>query len=355
MKTLVLSFQKRTANSDLSYESGFIEFLNKYTIYVDRLTVFSKNDDNGLIAALSDDYDLAFIINGDSAGFYIPSVLATLEMKPDANGFCGEKKVVSIVPSNYADGYGEKLEDALYKKFSLAFSRIVFKLYGVKVDDVAKVTHKISQTYQCAYFSIADKYGDITVSLLYSDVAPKKQVDKAVREFIVALKNHIYAEDDISLSKRFNDILKLRKQTVCTAESMTGGRIASKIVSVGGASDVFYEGLVTYDTLAKERRLDVKHSTVVQNTVVSEQVAYEMAKGLLAQNHCTLCITITGYAGSDVHPSDDDGLCYIGVGTKEKIQVYKYRFKGSRAENIENASNAALFLAIKTVENLDSL
>lgn len=355
MKTVVLSFRKRTSNVKLDYELDFIKFLNGYTIYADKITVLSKNDDNGLIEALSSDYDLAFVLNSEDAGFYLPSVLGRLNVAPDKDGFWGSGKVISIVPTKFNDDYPEKLERALAKKFSISFSRVTFKLYGVRETELSKVIGKITATNSDVFFNVSDCDGDVKVSLIYGDTAPKKSVDRAIREFISALKSRIYAEDDISLEKRFYDVVKLRKQTVCTAESMTGGNIAAKIVSVDGASDVFYEGLVTYDTLAKERRLDVSHATVTRKSVVSEEVAYEMAKGLLAQNNCTLAITITGYAGSNVNPSKDDGLCFIGIGTKEKVQVYSYKFKGNRKENIEKATNAALFLAIKTVENLDSL
>lgn len=355
MKTVVLSFEKRTSNQKLDYELDFIKFLNGYTIYADKIVILSKNDDNGLIEALSSDYDLAFVLNSEESGFYLPSILNALKLYPDKNGFCGNDKVVSIVPTKFNEDYPSKFEAVLSQRFQISFEKVTFKLYGIKTSEIGKVISKIAERNKDVYFNVSVIGNDIKVCLTYSDKAPKKSVDRGIREFISALKPHIYAEDDVSLPKRFYDVVKLRKQKVCTAESMTGGTIASKIVSVDGASDIFYEGLVTYNTLAKERRLDVKHSTVVQKTVVSEEVAYEMAKGLLAQNNCTLAITVTGYAGSDVNPSKDDGLCFIAVGTCDKIQVYRYKFKGSRKENIENASDAALFLAIKTVENLDSL
>lgn len=355
MKTAVVSFKKRTANENLSYEEDFVKFLNGYTIYTDRIVILSKNDDNGLIEALSLKYDLIFLLNEESSGFYLPSVIGKIGLTPDKDGFCGEQTIVSIVPKNYTDDYPEKLEKTIYDRFGISFGKIIFKLYGVACKKVSEVCAEISNSNPDVFFNIAERNGDIKVSLLYSDTASKKQVDKGVRDFIKNLKNHIYAEDDITLEKRLYDVVKLRKQKICTAESMTGGRIASRIVSVDGASDIFYEGLVTYDTLAKERRLNVKHSTVLHNTVVSEAVAYEMASGLLSQKNCSLAITVTGYAGSTAHPDSDDGLCYIGIGVADRIQVFKYRFTGTRTENIENASSAAIFLAIKIVENLDSL
>ena len=355
MRTIVLSFKDRTTNADTLEESKFIRFINEYTVYADKVIILDEKDDNGLIEALSSDFDLLFVVNFENADFYVPAVIAKRFSASDFDGFFGDDKIVSLVPKNYEEKFRKPLVDLLEKKFGCAFSKLAFKLFGTSLTEVNTVISQITQTNSSVFFNVSSDYGDIKVTLLYGDYAPKKQVDGAVKEFILRLKNHVYAEDDVSLQQRLFDVARLRKQTICTAESMTGGKLASKIVSVDGASDVFYEGLVTYNTLAKERRLGVKHSTVVRHTVVSEEVAYEMAKGLLEQNNCTLAITITGYAGSNVHPSDDDGLCYIGIGAGDKIQVYKYRFGGNRIENVEKASNAALFLAIKTIENLDSL
>ena len=355
MKTVVVSFEKRTSTNSPNYALDFVNFLNDYTIYVDTLIILSKNDDNGLIEALSSNFDILFILNGDSAGFYVPSVLNKLNLSPDKDGFCGDKKVVSCVPLNFKTDYPQIFERALSTKFNISFGKLTFKLYGISKEEVENVTYQITAKIKSVFFNVTETNGDIKVCLIYGDTAPKKQVDMAVRDFIVTLKKHIYAEDDIPLNQRLIDVAKLRNQKICTAESMTGGLIASKIVQVDGASDVFYEGLVTYNTLAKERRLNVSHSTVNKFSVVSEQVACEMAKGLIEQKNCTLSITITGYAGSSVHPDKDDGLCYIGIATSRQVQVYKYHFKGTRQQNIESAANAALFLAIKTIDNLDYL
>ena len=355
MKTVVVSFKNRTTNADMRAESEFINFLNEYTVYADKIIILDEKSNNGLIEVLSSDFDLLFVLNSEEADFYVPSAVSKIYEPSSFDGFFGKDKTVSIVPKTFTGKYRKPLEELLVKKFNVGFGKITFKLFGTSTEEVLSVANGISADNPSVYFNVSSDFGDIKATLIYSDYAPKKQVDSAVKEFILRLKNHVYAEDDVTLPKRLLDVAKLRKQKICTAESMTGGKIASKIVSISGASDVFYEGLVTYNTLAKERRLGVKHSTVVQHTVVSEAVAYEMAKGLLEQKNCTLAITITGYAGSDVHPSEDDGLCFIAVGAEGKIQVYKYRFKGTREENVEKASNAALFLAIKTIENLDSL
>ena len=271
----------------------------------------------------------------------------------DSKGFCYANKLVSIVPTNVDKDYAQALEEALTKQYGTCVQKVAFKLYGLTSQEIGDVCNQISDKYPSVYFDVQTENLDTLTTLIYGQNAPKKQVDGAIREFITELKDSIYAQDDMTLEQRLNDVLKLRRITLCTAESMTGGRIASRLVETSGASDVFYEGLVTYNTLSKERRLEVSHATVNEHTVVSSQVAFEMARGLLKQGNCNMALTITGYAGSTINPSPTDGLCFIAVGTVKGVSVYKYNFSGSRKQVINSATNAALFLAIKTAESQD--
>ena len=148
-------------------------------------------------------------------------------------------------------------------------------------------------------------------------------------------------------------LLKLRGKKISVAESFTGGGIARRIVSVSGASEVYFEGLNTYDERSKIKRLGVSDFTLGSRGVVSDQVAYEMALGLLNTGDCDLSIATTGLAGPK---SDKSGLpvgvCYIAIGTKERVTVYRYKLDGSRDEITEKAINYALFLACKRLKNL---
>ena len=94
-------------------------------------------------------------------------------------------------------------------------------------------------------------------------------------------------------------LLKKKNLTVTTAESCTGGMIASAIVSVAGASACFKEGYITYSNEAKKKLLGVREDTLKQYTVVSAQVAQEMAAGAAAAAQSSLAVSVTGVAGPD--------------------------------------------------------
>ena len=108
-------------------------------------------------------------------------------------------------------------------------------------------------------------------------------------------------------------LLKKKNLTVTTAESCTGGMIASAIVSVAGASACFKEGYITYSNEAKKKLLGVREDTLKQYTVVSAQVAQEMAAGAAAAAQSSLAVSVTGVAGPDPDEGNPVGLVYIGM------------------------------------------
>ncbi len=354
MKTYIFSFQNRFSNSSLNLEENLIKLLNSSATFVDKIEIFSCEDEFGFSTALEkNDFDCLFILNKDSAKFDVAQkIKSILNLDFDADGFLVGDKFISLVQNLTAD-FSEKLIKKLGEFFGVTIGKMTFKLFGISKEDIDKELDQISAVCPNVFFNVIVSSGDGKIDLFYTDKSTKMEVDKAVKEVIFTFKNFIYAEDDFSLYQRFFDAMKLRKRTVCTAESMTGGKIASKIISVEGASEIFYEGLVVYNELAKERRLNVNHATILQEGVVSSAVAYEMAKGLLESGNCDVAITITGYAGSETVKTENSGLCYIGIGVEDKVEVFKYVFEGKRSEVIESASNTAIYLAFKSVIDFD--
>ena len=91
--------------------------------------------------------------------------------------------------------------------------------------------------------------------------------------------------------------LSAKKLTVATAESCTGGLIASTIVDVPGASDCFNEGYVTYSNEAKMKNLGVLDETLMAHGAVSTETATEMAKGVKKRAKADFGLASTGIAG----------------------------------------------------------
>lgn len=124
------------------------------------------------------------------------------------------------------------------------------------------------------------------------------------------------------------------KLTVSTAESCTGGMIASSIVDFPGASNCFNEGYVTYSNEAKIKNLGVKDETLMAYGVVSEQTAKEMAIGVKKKAKADFGLSSTGIAGpGGGSPKKPVGLVYIGCSYGEsKVKVKELHLSGNRTE-----------------------
>ena len=141
------------------------------------------------------------------------------------------------------------------------------------------------------------------------------------------------------------DRLASMEMTVATAESCTGGLIASSIVDIAGASDCFNEGYITYSNEAKMRNLSVKESTLMQYGAVSTQTAKEMAIGVRKKAHADFGIASTGIAGpGGGSPEKPVGLVYIACAYDDKCQVRQLNLSGDRSQVRHQAADEALQL-----------
>ena len=137
---------------------------------------------------------------------------------------------------------------------------------------------------------------------------------------------------------------------IATAESCTGGMIASRLISYPGVSEVFLEGAVTYSNEAKMRTLNVKKETLDEFGAVSSQTAEEMAIGIAKRAGADISVVTTGIAGPGGGTKDKPvGLVYIGVYYKGNVNAYRYIFNGNRDKVRNRATVKALDLVRREV------
>ena len=174
----------------------------------------------------------------------------------------------------------------------------------------------------------------------------KRLIKPVIKELKERFGNYIYTTDEnVTLEKSVIDLLNGNKLTVCTAESCTGGMVASRLINVPGASDVFKSGYITYSNKAKHRMLGVRKSTLDKYSAVSEQTAREMAKGASVVSRADVTLAVTGLAGPGGGTEEQPvGLVYIACFVCGKTEVRKCNFSGSREKIRESSTAAALEL-----------
>ena len=174
----------------------------------------------------------------------------------------------------------------------------------------------------------------------------KEQLKPFHKEIKRALGTMYYStKENETLEETVVRLLKKYELTVTTAESCTGGMIASKIVNVPGASDVFNEGFITYSNKAKRKILDVSKNTLKKYGAVSEQTVKEMSLGGVLAADSDACVAVSGIAGPDGGSEEKPvGLVYVGCCIKHDVTVIECHFEGTRLEVREQAANTALDL-----------
>ena len=160
--------------------------------------------------------------------------------------------------------------------------------------------------------------------------------------------------DDIFNDKdmeKLQEELKSQKKTITTAESCTGGLIASMITEISGSSEIFNGAIVTYSNEIKEQELKVNKNTIIQHGVVSIEVVQEMLIGVLEKFNADYAIAVSGIAGPNGGTNSKPvGTVAIGVmqsDRREKIKIYN--FAGNRKEIQLQSAKIALKEILKFI------
>ena len=158
-------------------------------------------------------------------------------------------------------------------------------------------------------------------------------------------------DDDNSLEKSIGQILIKNGKTICTAESLTGGKIAASLVSVPGSSNYLKGSVVAYQANIKEELLGVSSKSIEENSTVSAIVAEEMALGALQKFKTDFSIAVTGNAGPTTDHNDKTvGLVFIAVGSNEGVKSFEFNFGQPREKVINKTVNKSLELLLKELQ-----
>ena len=179
----------------------------------------------------------------------------------------------------------------------------------------------------------------------------REAIDHAVRGLYQIAGQYIVGEDCETLAELVHKSLTERGLTLATAESCTGGTIASSLTAQAGASAYFKGGVVAYSNEVKEYALGVQHSTLEAHGAVSEETAREMAEGVRKRLGADLAIATTGIAGPDGGTKEKPvGTVWIAVADATHTEAQLLSFPGRRRQqNIDRTVNQAFSMLIHMI------
>ena len=124
-----------------------------------------------------------------------------------------------------------------------------------------------------------------------------------------------------------------RGESMATAESCTGGLIASEIVGEPGSSDILSGGIVAYRNEIKEALLGVPHEILEQKGAVSAETVEAMAKGAREKFGCEWAVSTSGIAGpTGAEPGKPVGFVWMAVANSLQNEAFCKIFAGNRQE-----------------------
>ena len=280
--------------------------------------------------------------------------------KPE--GAVSFKNDVGMAPAVYIDGmvafpgFPNELKNMFpkflkyYVKENNLKSQIYIKdiiTYGIGESVLETTVKDLFTEGDIFYEFLVKDYG--TLIRLQTKIENKKNVAKIVKKLYNRISEFIIGEDDDRIENTIYECLNSGEKplTISTAESCTGGMIASKLIEVPGISENFIESIVSYSNEAKIKRLKVKKETLEKYGAVSEEVAREMLAGL----NTDIGISTTGIAGPGGGSKDKPvGLVYIGIKVKDEVKIFRRELKGDRNKIRQRAMMHALYNLLKILK-----
>jgi len=177
-----------------------------------------------------------------------------------------------------------------------------------------------------------------------------RELANEVAKVMPLISKHVYGYDADELETVIGRLLMDKKLTLATAESCTGGYVASRITSVPGSSAYFLGSIVSYSNDVKINQLGVSPETIQQQGAVSEVVITQMAEGVRKVLNADVGIATSGIAGPDGGtPNKPVGTIWIAVSTDQRTVTRLLKLGPYRDQNIQLTATYVLNLLRETI------
>ena len=260
------------------------------------------------------------------------------------------------VPNEMKGLMSEKVLPKIQQEFQLPF--IIHKTvmtYGMGESSLAEriedFENNLPSFIKLAYLP---NYGKVRLRLSAKGNDKKileDELQSQIAELYLLIPEIITGIDDGGqIEKTIGELLKQKGKTICTAESLTGGKIAANLVCVPGSSAYYKGSFVTYSAETKINLLGVSLKTIENHSVVSAEVALEMAKGAKEKLQTNYAIAVTGNAGPSTDNNDKSvGVVFIALVTDTAEIVEEFNFGKPRGRVIDKTVNKSLEMLQKEI------
>jgi nicotinamide-nucleotide amidase len=256
-----------------------------------------------------------------------------------------------------------------YEMKAMVNNFILPKLSGLLKESGIVIKRSILQTTGIPESTLSEKLGDVDeildgskLAFLPSIVGVKLRItteaedEETAKNRLVEIEQKIrtkvgrfiYGKDEETLEEVIGRLLIERDMKISTAESCTGGLIASTLTNISGSSAYFERGIVCYTNASKVEILRVDEDTLTEHGAVSMEVAMQMAEGVKSTSGSDIGIAVTGIMGPTGATTDKPvGLVYIGYCDEKVCTAKKFIFGNERLLNKQRTMQASLDMVRK--------
>jgi nicotinamide-nucleotide amidase len=214
----------------------------------------------------------------------------------------------------------------------------VLRFYGASESEVARALAEAGGEPPGVAATICARDFEIHVDLY----GPADELAGALRE---RLARHLFSEEERGVEEIVLELCRSRGWTLATAESCTGGMVATRLTSVPGSSDVFLGAVVAYANDVKERELGVDAETLERYGAVSAETAAAMATGARRRLRADVAVSVTGVAGPGGGTAEKPvGLVHVHAETPEASHGIGFTYGQDRDSIRRRATVASLHL-----------
>jgi len=222
--------------------------------------------------------------------------------------------------------------------------RRVLRFFGVSESAVARALAEAGGDGDGVEATICARDFEIHVDLVVEPGA-EERADALESALLPPIERWLYSRDERPIEEHVLALLRARGLTLATAESETGGIVASRLTSIPGASDVFVGGVVAYANAVKEVQLGVPAGLLEAKGAVSAEAAGAMARGARERLGADVAVAVTGVAGpGGGTPEKPVGLVYLHAEGPDGGLAREFSFPGDRGSIRARSAVGALHL-----------
>ena len=261
----------------------------------------------------------------------------------------GDTTVVVLpgVPAELEPMWAALVDDLQQQGFFPSLRTRTVRIFGAGELQVAPVVASLA--HDLLDVGVTAAAGEVTVGLRH---AGGEEAEAQANRLVAGLAEQlpVFSTDGRTVDELVADRLRALDATVAAAESCTGGLLGARLTALAGSSDYFVGGVVSYANQVKQSLLQVSAATIAAHGAVSEEVALDMARGVVAVTGATFGMATTGIAGpGGGTPDKPVGLVYVAVAGPDMRRAERHLFRGDRETVRVQSVTAALHLLLQAM------